>query len=77
LPWLGNVALVTGRAKSKLYARKRCDDASHSKALRAKCMESLVCFRGSFGSAYASSRRFNVAIGHDMMPIFPDLTELI
>src|SRR5437762_3735941 len=38
--------------------RKRCDDASHSKALRAKSLPDRVSVSRSFGSADAPSRRF-------------------
>jgi hypothetical protein len=37
---------------------KRCEDASHSKALRAKFIDTPAPFRERFGSAHASSRRF-------------------
>jgi len=37
---------------------KRCEDASHSKALGAKFIFTPAPFRKRFGSAHASSRRF-------------------
>src|SRR5215475_8914178 len=40
-------------------AKKRCEAASHSKALRAKSIGAPITFRASFGSARASSRRFH------------------
>ena len=51
------IALGTMRDRSEACG-KRCEDASHSKALRAKSTETLAAFRASFGSAHASSRRF-------------------
>jgi len=34
---------------SILNFAKRCEDASHSKALRAKCFTTVVSFREAFG----------------------------
>src|SRR4029453_1896304 len=43
------------------YSKKRCEDASHSKALCAKSMTGPVLFRDSFGSAHASPRRSSLS----------------